>query len=390
MTEIDQPHLQAYRDLWAFDPGCTYLNHGSFGAVPREVLAYQQRWRDQADANPTHFYRNVLQPALEQARLVGAAFLGSDADGMAFVHNTTTGISAILASLSFQDGDRILTTDHVYGAVEIALRRTAERSGVDVEIAMAHVPLAAQDDEIIACVMDSVTDRTRVAVIDQVTSVTARRFPVDRLVPALQQRGVVVIVDAAHAPGSVPVDLGSMGPDFWVGNFHKWAGAPRGSAGLYAAPKWREHLAAFPISWQEMEGFPRSFSHVGTADTTGWLSVPAGLDFYGKFGWENTRRTNAALAAYGQQVVGEAVDASLRDQPMEPTLPMRLVPLDQVPGTQADADRLRDRLAVEYGIETSINAWGGRTLLRLSAQLYNSMEDYEKLAAALPGALAAG
>jgi isopenicillin-N epimerase len=356
------------------------------------VLTYQQRWRHQADANPTDFFRNVLQPALEQARLVGASFLGSDADGMGFVYNTTTGISAILASLpfSFRDGDQILTTDHVYGAVDIALRRTAERSGADVEVVTAHVSLAAEDDEIIACVMAAVTDRTRVALVDHVTSVTARRFPVDRLVPALQERGVVVIVDGAHAPGSVPVDLGSMGPDFWVGNFHKWAGAPRGSAALYAAPKWRETLAAFPVSWQEMEGFPRSFSHVGTADTTCWLSVPAGLGFYEKFGWEHTRRTNAALAAYGQQVVGEAVDASLRDQPLEPTLPMRLVPLDAVPGTQADADTLRDRLAVEYGIETSINAWGGRTLLRLSAQLYNSMEDYEKLAAALPGVLAAG
>jgi len=390
MTETDLPTPQSYRDLWTFDPSCTYLNHGSFGAVPREVLEHQRQWRELMESNPTDFFRNVLQPGLEQARLVCARFLGSDPDGVAFVMNSTTGVSTVLASFPFHGGDEILTTDHIYGAVGMAVRAAAARSVPGLTVAQVHIPLAADDEEILALVLGAVTERTRLAVIDQITSVTARRFPVDRLVPALQERGVAVLLDAAHVPGSIDVDLESLGADFWVGNLHKWAGAPRGSAALYAAPRWREQLEAFPVSWFSGEGFPRSFSHIGTADTTSWLSVPAGLDFYEKFGWEQTRRTNAALASYGQQVVGEAVGAALGDQPVEPTLPMRLVPLAGVPADQGAADALRDRLAREAGIETAINVWGGRTLLRLSAQLYNSMEDYEKLAAALPGALAAG
>jgi isopenicillin-N epimerase len=385
MTVTDAAELQPLRDLWAFEPGCVYLNQGGFGAVPREVMAQQQRWRDQMDGNPTRFFRDELQPGLEEARLVAARFLGSDPDGLGFVQNTTTGTSIVLDSFQFSPGDEVLTTDHIYGAVRLAVQARARRAGLAIN--QAHVPLAASADEIISLVLDAVTGRTRLAVIDHISSFTARRFPVERLVPALQERGVAVFVDGAHAPGAIPVDLDSFKPDFWVGNFHKWAGAPRGSAGLYVARRWRGQVEAFPVSWQAPLGFPRSCSHVGTTDCSAWLSTPAGLDFYGRQGWERTRRTNAALAAYGQQVVAEAVDAVLRDMPVEPDLPMRLVPLAGVPAEQEAADKLRDRLAREYGVETAINAWDGRTLLRLSAQLYNSMEDYEKLAAVLPGAL---
>jgi len=390
MTATDVRNSQSHRGLWALDPDCTYLNHGSFGAVPYEVLAHQQLWRERMEGNPTDFFRNVLQPSLEEARLVCARFLGSDPDGVAFVQNATTGVSTVLASFPFNAGDQILTTDHIYGSVGMAVRATVARSALDLTIAQARIPLAAGDDEILALVLAAVTDRTRLAIIDQITSATARRFPVERLVPALQERGVTVLVDAAHVPGCLAVDLEALGADFWVGNFHKWAGAPRGSAGLYVAPRRRGQVESFPVSWQVADGFPRSFNHVGTADCTTWLSAPAGLDFYEKFDWDQTRRANAALASYGQQVVGEAVGAALGDQPVEPSLPMRLVPLDGVPADQVTADQLRDRLARDARIETSINVWGGRTLLRLSAQLYNSMEDYEKLAAALPGAIAAG
>jgi isopenicillin-N epimerase len=388
MTETDLRDSYPHRDLWDLDPGCTYLNHGSFGAVPREVSAHQRQWRDRMEGNPTDFFRNVLQPGLEEARLASARFLGSDPDGIAFVENSTTGVGTVLASFPFNVGDQVLATDHAYGAVNMAIEVQAARSGLSV--VRARIPLAADDDEIVSLVLAAVTERTRLAVLDQITSVTSRRFPVERLVPALQERGVAVLVDAAHVPGSLPVDLTALGADFWVGNFHKWAGAPRGSAALYLLPHWRGQIASFPVSWQVGDGFPRSYNQIGTADYTNWLSVPAGLDFYARFGWEQTRRTNAALASYGQQVVGEAVGAKLDDLPVEPTLPMRLVPLAGLPADQPAADRFRDRLARETGIETAINVWGGRTLLRLSAQLYNGMGDYEKLAAALPGALAAG
>lgn len=380
--------LHPHRDLWAFDPACTYLNQGGFGAVPREVLAHQQQWRDRMEANPTRFFRNVLHPALEEARLVGARFLGSDPDGIAFVQNSTTGVSVALDAFPFAAGDEVLTTDHIYGSVRFAVQARARRIGLT--IAQVSVPLNAGADEIISLVLAGVTDRTRLAVLDHVSSATARRFPLERLVPALQERGVAVLIDAAHVPGALGVDLTALGADFWAGNFHKWAGSPRGSAALYVLPRWREQVRTFPVSWHSPEGFPRSGNDIGTADSTGWLCTPAGLAFFERFGWDRTRRTNAAMAAYGQQVVAEAVGAGLADMPVEPDLPMRLVPLPGVPADQAVADELRDRLARESGFEVAINAWGGRTLLRLSAQLYNGMEDYERLAAVLPGAIAAG
>jgi isopenicillin-N epimerase len=215
-----------------------------------------------------------------------------------------------------------------------------------------------------------------------------------RVVAALRERGVKVIVDAAHAPGSVPVDLAELGADYWAGNLHKWAGAPRGTAGLYARPGLREDLPSFPVSWREPEGFPNAFSNVGTMDQTAWLCAPAGLRFFEEFGWEAVRARNNALARTGQLLVAEAIGASLEGMPGENlpegayALPMRLIPLDSVPGEDREACvALTDRLATEFRIEVPVDAWNGRALLRICAQLYNSEADYETLGRALKSLL---
>lgn len=375
-------------DLWPLDPKLLHLNHGSFGAVPATVLAEQQRWRERMEGNPTGFYRRELQPALDAARLAACAFLGADADGVAFVQNSTSGIAAVLAAFPLAAGDEVLVTDHVYGAVLFGARKAAARVGASVVV--AQVPLGASDDEMVAALVSEVTGRTRLAIVDQVTSATAQVFPVDRIVATLQERGVAVLIDGAHAPGLVPVDLGALRPDFWVGNFHKWPCAPRGSAGLFVAERWRELVGSFPVSWREDEGFPHSFLLPGTVDSSAWLSVPAAFAFFEAWGWAAVRGRNGALAAYGQRVVADALGADVSRMPGNAggasagaALAMRLVPLPGVRADRVAVDALRDRVADEFGIESVINVWGGQVLARLSAQLYNRESDYERLAAAL-------
>lgn len=372
-------------ELWPLRNDVAHLNHGSFGSPPLPVLAHQQEWRSRMEGNPVGFFRRELQPALDSARETVCAFLGSDPLGVAFVQNTTSGVSSVLASVPLSPGDEVVIADHVYGAVFFALSKTAQRVGA--RIVTVAVPLAASDDEVVGAFVDAVTERTRLLIVDHISSATAKLFPVARMVSEAHARGVPVFVDAAHAPGMLPVDVGALGADFWCGNFHKWPCAPRGSAGLYVAPWWRESMGSFPVGWREAEGYPHTFTQPGTADLTGWLSIPAALSFFASFGWSAVRARNCALVEYGQRVVAEAVRADLGTVPGKGTggdgLSMRLVPLAQVPAQLEAADALRDRIADEAGIETAINVWGGRTLLRLSAQLYNSEGEYERLAVVL-------
>ncbi|MGH3416443.1 MAG: aminotransferase class V-fold PLP-dependent enzyme [Actinocrinis sp.] len=377
-------------ELWSLDPKLAHLNHGSFGAVPLPVLAEQQRWRERMDANPVGFFRRELQPALDAARLELARFLGADDDGVTFVPNATSGVAVVLAVFPLAAGDEVLVTDHGYGAVLVGAQKAAARVGASV--LSVGIPLAAADDEIVDALLAAVTPRTRLLVIDQVASATARRFPVERICTLMRSRGVAVLVDAAHAPGLLPVQLDAFRPDFWVGNFHKWPCAPRATAGLYVAEQWRHLIGSFPVSWREDEGFPHSFLLPGTADSSAWLAAPAALRFFERLGWDAVRARNGALAAYGQRVIADALGADLSAMPVDFAddgvgMPMRLVPLAGLAPDKAAADAIRDRIADEFAIESVINVWGGQVMLRISAQLYNHQDEYERLGAALRAVL---
>lgn len=371
--------------LWPLQPDVSHLNHGSFGAVPLPVMAVQEQWRSRMDANPVGFFRRELQPSLDLARSRVCGFLGSDPLGVAFVQNTTSAASSVLAAVGLAAGDEVVVTDHIYGAVAFAVQKAAQRSGA--RVAQVAIALSASDDEVVDALVGALTPDTRLLVVDQISSSTAKLFPVARIAAAARERGVAVFVDAAHAPGMLAVDVPALGADFWAGNFHKWPCAPRGSAGFYVAPRWREATGSFPVGWREAEGFPHTFTQPGTADLTGWLSVPSALEFFESFGWAQVRERNAALARYGQLVVAEALGADLSPVPGKGTgadgLSMRLVPLPGVPPRLEAADALRDRIADDARIETAINVWGGRALLRVSAQLYNSEAEYERLALVL-------
>lgn len=371
------------RQLWPLEPTVAHLNHGSYGAVTTPVLEEQQSWRERMESNPVRFFARELPGALVAARAEVGEFLGAGEGSLAFVPNATTGASTVLSVFPLERGDHVLVTDHSYGAIRIAVDRFVPGRGAVVDT--VHVPLAAPDDEVVDTVLAGLTDRTRLAVLDHITSPTARRLPLDTIVPTLQERGVAVLVDGAHAPGMIDLDVERVGADFYVGNLHKWVCAPRGTAVLHAAARWRPVLRPLVASWGEAEGFPLAFDETGTEDPTAWLSAPRALRVLGQLGLDRVRRHNADLAVAGQLDVARAIGVPADDLPRDPAVSMQLVPLPAgIAATREAAASLQDRIGEESSVEVAVTCWDGRGFVRLSAHAYNAPADYRRLAADLP------
>lgn len=388
METLDNP---LWGDDWTevhalFDtlqPGHAYLNHGGFGNSPRTVTLTRAQWHAQMDANATRFFRRELAPGLATAGRAVAEFLGAPAgDTVALVTNVTAAMNIAVRSVPLAAGDEFLLTDHGYSTSTWAVERRARDVGASV--VTARIPLAADAAGIAEAVLEAVTPRTKVALIDHVSSSTARRFPVEELVPALQERGVIVIVDAAHAPGMLPIDLAALNPDYWGGNLHKWAYAPRSAGVFWAAPKWRATLRNPIVSWGEGEGFPLNLEEIGTNDPTPRLSAPSGIAFLRALGPQRVREHNAKLAEYGQAALASALDVDPATLPGDAGMSMRLVPL---PVPYDDPRDLQAEISDRLGVEVSVPKWNGQTLLRISANVYNAPSQYDRLAAGIRAVL---
>jgi isopenicillin-N epimerase len=294
-------------------------------------------------------------------------------------------VSLVLQSVRHEAGDEVLLTDHAYGAVALAVRRQCRRAGANARTVA--LPLGAPAAEAVARIRSALRPgRTKLLIIDQLTSATVQVLPVRDIVAAARDFDIEVLVDAAHAPGMLPVDISAIGADFWVGNLHKWAFAPRGTALLAVAPVWRRRIDPLVVSWEQDAGFPLSVEFQGTLDYSPWLAAPAGLFLLRTLGVDLVREHNAALAAYGQRVVGAALGLAEPDLPA-PAGPaaMRIVPLPSgLATTQIEAQALRQHIADKLATEVGVTAWGGRGWLRLSAQVYNRPEEYDRLAERLP------
>ncbi|MEV6932157.1 aminotransferase class V-fold PLP-dependent enzyme [Dactylosporangium sp. NPDC051485] len=375
--------LPGARLLFSADAAVAHLNHGAFGMVPIAVQRAQQRLREEMEGNPHRFFSVGIEERIAHVRRHLAAFVGADPDGTALVENASTGTSIVLGSVPFEAEDEILTTDHGYGAVDLAVAATCRRTGAVHRV--VRVPMAPDDAEVIAAVREAITPRTRLVIVDHVTAATARVLPVRRIVQAVREKcgdRAAIHLDAAHAPGILDEPVAQLGADFWVGNLHKWAFAPRGTALLSVAPAWRERIRPLVLSWSEGAGFPGNLEWVGAHDYTPWLAAPTGLFVLRSLGVETVRRHNAALAEYGQRVVAGALGAEV---PATTGLPMAVVPLaPAVSGEPRAVAALRRRIADELGAEVGLTGWRGRALLRLSAQVYNRPEDYQRLAEGLP------
>jgi isopenicillin-N epimerase len=368
---------------WTLDTTYRHLNHGSFGAVPRVAQEEQERLRREMDRNPMLWFP-ALPARVAAARAAIAGFLRVEVDDLALVPNASAGASAVFASLAARPGGEIVVTDHGYGAVTMGAHRLARRWGGSVRT--ARVPLDADEDSAYEAVVSSLGAATGLIVLDHVTSATARRLPVARVAAEARRRGIPLLIDAAHVPGLIDAPLTGLAGDFWVGNLHKFACAPRGTSALVARGPQRAELYPLIDSWGAEDPFPARFDSQGTVDVTGYLAAPAALDFVERtWGWPAVREYARDLADYAERVVGDAFTAVTGEPAAvdvgQPVDAMRLVRLPAGLATShAEAAELRDRVAAEMAVTAAFTSFDGIGYVRLSAHVYNTAADFEDFA----------
>ena len=391
------PTTPPSRQEWPLDSRVTFLNHGSFGSCPRPVLARQVEFRRRLEKQPIQFLVNDLEPLLDAARAALASFVGAEPEDLVFVPNATAGVNTVIRSLDFDRGDELLITDHAYNACANALRYVAERSGARVVVAKVPFPFKTAS-QLIDPILAALTPRTRLAMLDHVTSPTAVVFPIAKIVEALAERGVDTLVDGAHAPGMIPLDLRRLDAAYYTGNCHKWVCAPKGAAFLHVRRDKQAPIRPLVISHgansprTDRSRFAIEFGWTGTGDPSPWLCVPEALRYVEGLlpgGWPEAMKRNHALALAARRILCEALHrpAPCPERFLGSMAAVALpdADVDQAPKSPIYTDPLHDRLLKEFGIEVPIVPWPAapRRWVRVSAQLYNTLSQYEKLGTVL-------
>jgi len=369
---------------WLLDPDVSFLNHGCFGATPRAVLEAQTAWRRRIERRPVELLDRRRDALLAEAKLAVGEFIGAAAVDFGFVTNATGGVNAVLRSLRLGAGDELVMTDHVYSACRQTIRFIERESGAtSIE---AEVPFPVEcPDEIVACIAGALSDRTRLVLVDHIASSTAVIFPVRRIIELCRDRGIDVLVDGAHAPGMVELDVAGLGAAYYTGNLHKWVCAPKGAAFLWVRPDRQAGIHPNTISHFLDEGLSNEFNWQGTRDITAWLCVPDSIEFMRQFGWDNVRRHNHAMAVWVQSMLSRlwAVPAST---PPDGSMLGSMATLPLPGGVRArfaDPDAFQARLYDQHRIEVPIIEFKDRWWIRVSCQVYNEPGQYERLGEAV-------
>jgi len=359
---------------YALDPDVIHANHGSFGAVPNAVAEAQASWRRELEANPTRFFRTRYKLLIRETAARVAGLLGGEADDWVFVDNATAATSVVAASWDLKPGDEILTTDQAYGAVLKALKHYAGQRGAKLVEAPIPIPVSCEED-ILEAVERAVTPRTRAAVIDHVASQSALVFPVARLAGLFRSKGIPVLVDGAHAPGMLDLNVPTLGVDWYTGNGHKWLGAPRGCGFLWCRRDRQATLHPLVISHGHGDGFTAAFDWAGTRDPSAWLSAGAAIDHHLAMGGAALRRRNRdlALAAAGELVRRFGTETAGPAAMTGSMVSIRL-PTDRSVGND-DGAWMESRLAQRPDAEVVVSPMRGRAWVRLSAAIYTELED---------------
>lgn len=375
---------------WPLREGLCFLNHGSFGSPLREVLARQEAWRRWIEADPIEWLGRRIRECLAASREQVASFVGADPAGLGFVTNATEAVNAVVRSIAWRRGDRIVTTDHVYHAVRQTLRRIADETGAElVEVA---VPLPIRSpEEVLARLEEALSPRPRLVVIDHATSPTAVLLPIERIVRRCRELGIEILVDGAHGPGMLPLDLAALDADHYAANLHKWVGAPKGAGFLFSHARVRSRVHPLVTSHFLGEGFVREFDWQGTRDATPWIVAADAIEAGRRWGWAAFRQHNHQLACWAHRML----TARWGVEPLVPPGGSMLGSMASVSLPQravqgfGSPEALQAELRRRGSIEVPIVAWGGRWLVRVSAAPYNRPWQYEHLASCIE-AIAAG
>lgn len=375
---MTQNHL--LKDHFLLTPDVIFLNHGSFGACPKPVFETYQRWQLELERQPVEFIGRRVDGLLTSAREVLAKYVNCDVDNLIFVTNATAGINLVARSLRLQAGDEILATDREYGALDYTWQFVCEKTGA--RYMQPPLPVRPQSqEELVEAFWANVTPRTKVVFISHITSPTATTLPIKEICRRARQQGILSVVDGAHAPGQVPIDLKDLDADFYSGNCHKWLCAPKGSAFLYAQPQHHNTLEPLVISWGYVPGasFVQRNQQQGTRDTAAFLSVPAAIEFQAQHDWDGVRARCHELARQTRLRVAELTGVA----PLLPDSTEWFMQMACAPVPNCDPVVLQTRLREEFHIEIPVIHWKGIVGVRASYQAYNTPEDMETLLDAL-------
>jgi isopenicillin-N epimerase len=374
------------RDLFLLSPEVVYLNHGSFGACPRPVFETYQKWQRELERQPLDFLseKRRFRELMSTARHHLADFVGAQADDLVFVPNATTGLNIVARSLDLQPGDEVLTSNHEYGALDRTWRFICRKRGAHYVRCVVPVPIASAD-EVVDTIWAAVTEHTRVLFLSQVTSVTAITLPIAPLLQRARERDILTVIDGAHVPGQLDLNLDELGADFYAGNCHKWLMAPKGAAFLHAKREVQSRLEPLVVSWgwESDDPGPSRFvdeqQWTGTRDPAAYLSVPAAIAFIQDHDWPTVQEICFGLVRQARERIGQLTGLP----PLTPDAANWYFQMVTLPLPECDEAALQMRLREKYDIEILTARWQDRPYLRVCVQGYNTQQDIDTLVAAL-------
>ena len=381
-----EPCTRRMRDLFLLRDDVTFLNHGSFGACPRPVFDAWQALQRELEAEPVDFlaFERSLPERLGRVRARLARFLGADPDEIVLVPNATTGLNIAARSLDLSPGDRILATDHEYGAMDRMWRYLCGRSGAEYVRVELDPPLE-DPAAVVETVRRNLDEKTKVLFLSHITSPSGVRLPIEPLIRAARERGVLTMIDGAHGPGQLDIDLHAMGADIYSGNCHKWLMAPKGNAILYVRRELQPRIDPLVLGWgweAEEPGLAPFIDHqerTGTRDMSGPLAVDAALDFFEAHRWRRVRAACRTLLLEARERLLGVIGLEPLCPPDPWLLQMCALPLP----ASVDGPELHRRLRETHAVEVPVTAFSGRHWLRISIQGYNTVADIDRLQEAL-------
>ena len=389
---MELPTRSSLSKYWNFNPEIVFLNHGSFGACPQEILDYQFKLRTELESDPVHFFDVTSKQLWADSIETFAGFINADKEGIVFVPNATSGVNTILRSLLLKPDDEIIILDHTYQACWNAVDFATKRSGAKTVIVPLPYPIK-NPEEVTQAILSYTNEKTKLALIDTVTSPTGIRLPFETIVSELQSRGIDVLLDAAHGPGIVPLDLKKLKPAYATGNAHKWLCTPKGSAFLHIREDKRLDIHPLSISHgasvdgSKNERIRLEFDWTGTQDITPWLCIPKSIEYIDslvKGGWVEIMERNTNLAIEARNIILEALGTSkMCPDSMIVGLSAVALPGEGVATKSVlEPDPLHTLLYEKYNIQVPVFGWPhhNRRYLRTASYLYNSIEEYRHLA----------